>query len=167
MSLEVTLLVWWTRLWIQVAWFQMPHSSRLDQCFPIEYSAMMELFSACAVYYDSHEHMWGLEMWLMRLKNWIFNSISMNLNNHMWLLTTVPDSRARDDTLLGKNFQEQFFLFGYCSTLAQYPTQLAFIDYTNNSDVVGWRDSKCKQCFDSIKLWRMLTSNAISQACLA
>ena len=40
-----------------------------------------------------------------------FNLISMNLNNHMWLLTTELDSRALDDNLLGKNFQEQFLLF--------------------------------------------------------
>ena len=107
----MTLLVWWTRLWIQVAWFQMPHSSPLDQCFPTEYSPMIELFSACSVYYDSHEHMWALEMWLVWLRNWIFNLISMNLNSHIWLLTTVPDSRVLVDNLLGKNFQEQFLLF--------------------------------------------------------
>lgn len=29
----------------------------------------------------------------------------------MWLLTTEPDSRALDDNLLGKIFQEQFLLF--------------------------------------------------------
>lgn len=69
----------------------------LQQCCPLELSAIMEMFNVyakqCGSYVLAKCRYQVLEMCLVWLRNW-FSDFNLNLNNHMWLVATILGSAA-------------------------------------------------------------------------
>ena len=119
---------------------------RFEQLCLMKLPAMMEMFTGHSLIQQAlaMSANWALSMWLVQMRNWIFNLILINLylnsNSHMWLVATILDRTGGNEAstewaenFVNVNLEEKFKRVVHLLSLLR----ISLICNTENNIVLG------------------------------